>query len=111
MSDSRKRWLDHDMYAASQGILYPVGAGRAGESLQRKSVTATGATYVFNFVAEGLVDMADALYDVIVQGPNGDERCDYATRATTGFTITGTANAEVLIVLVAGRLAGQVAHT
>lgn len=91
-----------------QGINHVVAAGTAGAGLQVFRVTQVGASpFAFNFVARGGVRMADANYIVMVQGPNGDERADHATRTINGFNITGGADGEVHIVFVWGRLAGQ----
>lgn len=91
-----------------QGIDYATAAGKAGDGMQHIRVAQSGASpYAFVFADNGLQDMADTEYDVIVQGPNGDERADYSSRATTGFDITGGADTEDLIVLVMGRIKGQ----
>lgn len=96
-------------YFKDQGIDYLTAAAKAGEAQQHRRVAQVGASpFAVVFLAQGMVNMADGTYDVIVQGPNGDERCDYATRTATGFNITGGANAEQHIIFVKGRLAGQV---
>lgn len=90
------------------GIDHVVAAGRGGESMQHVRVAQSGASpFAVTFTGLGLVPMANTTYDVIVQGPNGDERCDYATRTVNGFSITGGANNEQLIIMVMGRLRGQ----
>lgn len=103
-----KKASDHIPWAKDQGIDHFVAAGAGGVGLQAYRVAQVGASpFTFTFATYGLKNMADATYNVIVQGPNGDERADYATRTTSGFQITGGAAAEQLIVLVIGRIANQ----
>jgi hypothetical protein len=104
----KKKLSDFLPILKDQGIDHVVAANKAGQGLQCvRAVQSGSAPWAVTFAGLGLADMADATYDVIVQGPNGDERCDYATRGVKGFSITGGANTEAMTILVVGRIAGQ----
>ena len=91
-----------------EGIDFLVGAGKGGVSLQAAEIVQVGASpFAVTFAQLGMKDMADLAYQVMINGPNGDERCDYTTRTTTGFSITGGANTERMGIMVAGRMKNQ----
>ncbi len=95
-------------YARQAGVDYYAGASTGGVSIQYKMITQVGSSpFAIEFADYGLKDMADEDYAVFVNGPNGDEIGDPSTYTTAGFSITGGANAEVLRVVIVGRLAGQ----
>lgn len=103
-----KKLSDHVPALKDQGMDYLAAANAAGVGIQCYRVAQVGASpFTFTFATYGLKNMADGTYNVIVQGPNGDERADYATRTPTSVQITGGAAAEQLIVLVIGRFANQ----
>lgn len=101
------------VYADDQGMPYITGAGKAGTSAQYLLKTASGSSEAIVFETEGLMNMADASYVVIVQAEaSGSETgavVDESTKTTTGFTVLQTAASEVLNIVVFGRLAGQAA--
>jgi hypothetical protein len=94
-----------------QGMDYLAGATAPGVSIQVKQITQSGAApCVVSFAAEGMSDMADTSYVVIVGGETAAAATvDQSTIATTGFNIIGGADTEVLHVVVIGRVKGQAA--
>lgn len=96
-------------YGADQGMDWITGASKAGLSIQSFRVVSAGAPDTVNFKNLGLSDMSDTSYNVIVQGETAAAvSVDQSTMATTGFDILGGAAAEILHVLVIGRLKNQV---
>lgn len=91
-----------------EGVEYGVFAYKGGVSLQIAEIAQAGASpFAVTFAALGMKDMANASYQVFINGPNGDERADYATRTAVGFSIVGGANTELMGIMVAGRMKGQ----
>ena len=102
---------DHLPYFDDQGIPYPAGAGKAGVSIQHKPNWAMISGGVFVFADQGLEDMADGNYSVIIQ--NQTDAADEATvaaaaKTTTQITIVGPDVADVLDIVIVGRLKNQV---
>jgi len=82
-------------------------AGRGGEGIQSFKVTSVGTPDHVLFSALGLPDMADADYRVITAGETVlVTHVDESTIATTGFDILHGGAAEIIHVLVHGRIAG-----
>lgn len=77
----------------------------AGKEFQSKKITATGTSFAFNFVSQGLDPMESTDYVVMLQGETAAEaQVDESTITPDGFTIIGVANTEVVHVLVHGKL-------
>jgi len=90
------------------GVPYMAGASKGGTTIQHAEIAqAGGSPFAVTFAALNLSEMADASYQVMVNGPNGDERCDYTTRTVLGFSIAGGADTENLGLVIVGRLKGQ----
>lgn len=108
MSTSRfdKKASDHVPWADDQGHDHLVGSNEL-KHLQSKQITQSGvAPLVVNFAAEGMENMKDTNYVVIVQGETAARvTVDQSTIATTGFNVLGGADTEVVHVLVIGRCA------
>src|SRR3990167_2086130 len=98
-------------YLKRLGINWIAAIGAPGQGILAWSYTSDGTpdAQVFAIIqvnGETLPDMADTNYQVIVQGETAARTTvDESSKATTGFTIVGAANAEVVHVLVIGRLA------
>ena len=105
----KKDAADHIPYCADQGMSHLCGATLSGVSVQWKQFTMV-AGGVFNFVNNGLTNMASSAYGVFIQNHSdaADEATvDPATRTQTQFTIVGPDNNDVLDVLIIGPIAGQ----
>lgn len=96
---------DYWPQAKIENINYFVGAYQPGLSIQKGKITSDDTTYDVVFSALGLSDMHDDDYTVALDGEGGDERV--SARSSTGFTIAGIANTEVVRFTVTGRLKGQ----
>lgn len=98
-------------YCADQGIPNLAGAGQRGVSVQRFQVIvpALAVAYTLIFVPEGGMDMGHADYHVQITNhtTQGTGICDPATRTAKQLEITSVLAADVLEVLVCGRLKGQ----
>lgn len=106
---SPKEARDHIPFAADQGLPHLAGAAKAGVSVQAKQIVQVGASpFTINLEAQGLAPMADAGYVVIVQGETAARvTVDQSTMSAAGFDVIGGAAAEVLHLLIVGRLKGQ----
>lgn len=103
-----KKISDHVPELKKEGIHYVVAAASGGVGIQYATVVQAGAApFSVVFADIGLSDMADDDYVAFAQGPNGDERVDQSTRATTGFDVLGGADTETLMIAVIGRLKNQ----
>lgn len=102
-----KKFKDYDPVMDEHGIEYVAAAGTAGIGVQGKTwAMVTGGVFVF--ADNALANMADTTYQVIVQ--NQTDIADPATvgsKTATQFTITGPDDADVLDIVVIGRIAGQ----
>lgn len=97
----------HLPYLADQGIPNLCGAFAQGVSIQVLRITMP-ADGIINFAANGMGDMADANYAILIQ--NHSDAADEATvgtRAYNAFTITGPDTGDALDIVVIGQLAGQ----
>ncbi len=108
---SPKEARDHLPYAADQGMPYLAGAAKAGVSIQQKKVTLVGAApHSINLVAQGLSAMEDTSYCVLADGETAARvTVDESTMTVSGFDLLGGAAAEVVHLVIVGRLKGQVA--
>jgi hypothetical protein len=106
-----KNAADAVAYCADQGIPNLVAAGQRGVSVQRFQVVvpALAVAYTLIFVPEGGVDMANADYHVQLTNHThqGTGICDPTTRTGKQLVITSVVAADVLEVLVCGKLKGQ----
>lgn len=91
------------------GVKHLVAADKGGLGMQLFTVTPTGASYTVVFADEGKEDMADADYRVFYGGEQATTvpHTDVSTKAATGFDIINCTAAELVEVLVIGRLAGM----
>lgn len=98
-------------YGADQGMPFIAGAAKSGVTVIPLLLTATTTSLAVKFADQGLPNMANAKYVVIAQseaaGSESGLVVDESTKTTSGFTILGTANTEVVNILVVGTLAGQ----
>lgn len=96
------------------GIDWVMASGRAQQGINAFLVTSGGTpdAVVFAELNPPLPDMADANYVVLVNGETAADKVsvDESSKATTGFTILNGGAAEVLNVVVIGRLAGMPAE-
>lgn len=103
----KKDIWDHIPILKDQGIRNVVGAHQQGVSLQVKQIPMP-AGGVIVFADHGLSNMADAEYSVFTQ--NQTDVADPGTvgsRTTAEFTITGPDAADVLDILIIGKVKGQ----
>lgn len=112
MSLNPKKASDHLPYCQDQGMPYLAGAGKAGVSIQVKALIAMPADGILTFAAMGMMDMADTAYAVFIH--NHTDAADEATlaanvRLTDKITVTGPDTADLLDVMIVGRVAGQTA--
>lgn len=104
-----KRADKHIPYCEDQGIPYLLAAGQAGKSMQACTFTMGGGGVV-TFADNGMMDMADGDYQVIIHNHTdvADEGiAPLVTRLPTSLTISGPDNGDVLDVFVFGKLKGQ----
>ena len=108
----KKDLKDYIPILDDQGIPNVVGTPKPGVSIQYKSEWAMVSGGVFVFADQGLenMDVSDGKYAVIIQ--NQTDAADEATVATaaklaTQMTIVGPDVADVLDILIIGRLKGQ----
>ena len=102
------------VYGSNQGIKYPVAANAAGVGVQSFLLAGgTGTSLAVDFVASGGSLMYDGAYSVFLSADGlFDISPDESTKTSTGFTIlkdAGNFAAEVVNVIVVGRLSGQTA--
>lgn len=107
---------DHIPYCADQGMDNLVGSPSRGMSIQVASFTMGSAPDDFVFADNSDImgntckNMADGNYEVVVhnQSDPADESVVSAKTALQ-FTITGADAADVLTLIILGRVAGQLA--
>ena len=94
---------------AANGQKYVVGSPKGGISMQVLTITPVGASYSVVFADEGVDDMEDTLYRVFYGGEQVTTipHTDVSTKASTGFDIINTTAAELVEVMVVGRVAGS----
>lgn len=93
---------------ADQGIPNVVASPVAGVGLQVAQFTMVTAPDDFVFADNGLVDMADDEYHVLLH--NQSDAADDAlisAKTTKQFTITGPDAADVVTLLIVGKIKGQ----
>lgn len=104
-----KKFSDYDPMFREHGINYPAAAGIPGVGVQSLSFTmVTGGAVVF--AAQGLANMANATYQVIVHNQTDIAATGLVTvgsKTTNGFVITGSTNGDVLDIVIVGQIAGQ----
>lgn len=104
----KKDAKDFIPYCADQGIPNIAGTNAPGVSIQvlpNWSMPAGGAVV---FADEGLSDMADTAYAVLLQNQTDVADPGVAgSKAASGFTITGPDQNDVLDIIIIGRLSGQ----
>ncbi len=103
-----KKASDYIPYCEDQAMPYLAGAAKGGVAIQSVEVTADDANYEFSFAGEGLEPMADASYLVFVQNNTTAGGGTVANKTASGFDIAGLIAADVVSVLIVGRLSGQV---
>lgn len=102
----KKNAEDQIPFCEDQGIPNLCGTNGAGICIQSLTWTMV-AGGVVTFATEGLTNMYNTTYQVIVQ--NQTDVADEATVAKTvsNITITGPDNGDVLDIVIIGRLTGQ----
>ncbi len=96
-------------YCEDQGIPYVAGAAAAGVGLQFASFTTDAAPDTFVFADNGLMNMANATYEVVPW--NQTDVADQgviSSKTATQFVITGPDSGDTLTLIIVGKLAGQV---
>lgn len=102
----QKKVSDYDPVAKDQGYDYVVAAGKPGLGMAAWSYTSDGTPDALTFAAAGFPQMANTAYQVFIGGEVATlSKVDESTKTTTGFTVLGAANGEVIHVLVVGRFA------
>lgn len=110
MGNLAKQAHDSIPFCQDQGIPTFLGASQTGLSFQT-ILTTMPVGGVITFATFGLADMADGDYALFIQNhtdPADEALVARVDRLTTGFTITNTDAADVLDILVVGKLKGQV---
>jgi len=104
-----KRASDQIPYCKDQGIPYLAGAAQAGVSVQYAQVTQSGASpYSVDLEAWGMAKMGNTSYVVIAQGETASRvTVDQSTMTVDGFDVLGGIDAEILHLVVIGRIAEQ----
>lgn len=91
-----------------QGIKNVVGSPARGVSLQAVTVTMASSPETFTFAALGLEDMANTSYQVIpINQTDSTDPASCTTKAVDSFEITGPDAADVVDVLIIGKVKGQ----
>lgn len=104
----QKKASAYDPYLKDQGIDWLAGAGKAGLNIASFSVISAGSPDAVLLSTYGYGEMADTSYQVFVDGETTNPvHADESTKTVAGFTILGGVAAEVMHVLVIGRLKGQ----
>jgi len=113
MSDSRKKVSGLLQFFKRKGIEYLIGTPTPGLGIQAFTVASGGSGDAIVFASTiqnntPLKDMADTDYMVLVSGETAAQvNVDESSKETTGFTILGGGSAEVLNVVVIGRIEGM----
>ena len=108
----KKDAKDHIPYCDDQGMTNLAAAGNSGVAVQHLVEWPMSATGIVVFATVGLKDMVDGEYCVIIQ--NHTDAADEGTvsaaaKLTAQFTIAGPDTADVLDIVIVGRLKGQLA--
>lgn len=91
-----------------QGVANAVGSPVRGVSLQFDSYIAGAGADPYVFATNGMEDMADATYEAIGINQTAAARSVIVGGKTTKqFTITGQNAADVMTIIVIGRVKGQ----
>lgn len=99
---------DHIPALDDQGIKNVVASPARGIGLQVAEFTMASAPDDFVFSENGLEDMADSGYHVIVLNQtDASDQGVVSAKTTQQFTITGPDAADVVTVLIIGRVKGQ----
>lgn len=92
---------------AAQGVDYGVGSPVL-TGIQAKKITQSGAAPFSVVLADhGLNDMADSDYCVLLGGEDADVAVDESTITPQGFDILGGDAADVIHVVLVGRIKGM----
>lgn len=101
----------HIPYLADQGIPNLVGAHARGVSIQvLQKAMPTGGVIVF--ADENLADMADSNYKVFIQNQTDQTKpgtVSNAAKLVSQITVVGPTDADVLDIMIVGKLKGQLA--
>lgn len=104
----KKDAKDFIPYCADQGIPNISGTNKPGLSVQALPEWSMPAGGVLAFEDEGLMGMADTNYGVVVQNQTSTARpATVGSKTATQCTITGPNAADVLDIVITGRLRGQ----
>lgn len=91
-----------------QGIKNVCGSPARGISIQAATLTMASSPETFTFAALGLEDMANATYQVIaINQTDSADPASCTTKAVTSFEITGPDAADVVDVIIIGKVKGQ----
>ncbi len=104
-----KNLQDYIPAMADQGIPNVVATPNPGVGLQYASFTMGSAPDDFVFADNGLSDMADGTYEVVVL--NQTDAADQgviSAKTTKQFTITGPDQNDVVTLIIVGKLKNQV---
>jgi hypothetical protein len=102
-----EKFNDYDPVFDKHGIEYVCAAGNPGSGVQGLTFTMVTGGAV-NFAAQGLANMANASYQVVVQNQTDvADEATVGTKTTGGFVITGPDNDDVLDIIIFGQIAGQ----
>jgi hypothetical protein len=104
----KKNLSDYIPILKDQGISNVLASPNPGVGLQVAEFTMGSAPDDFVFADNGLADMADGDYHVILHNQS-DAADDAVMSAKTGqqFTITGPDQSDVVTLLIVGKLKGQ----
>lgn len=95
-------------YCEDQGIPNLCGAFARGVSIQHVIYSAGAGADAVLFSEQGLSDMANTAFVVIAMNQTAVARpMAVSSKAVTGFTITGQNAADVVDLIIVGRLKGQ----
>ena len=103
----KKDAKDYIPYCADQGIPNIPGTNKPGLSMQVLPEWSFPAGGVLVFEDEGLMNMANAEYGVLVQNQTSAARPATVAKTATGCTLTGPNAADVLDIVITGKLQGQ----
>lgn len=105
--------LNHGKLGSLDAIMSQIGFGDLlaaliqkcldGGRVQAGHFTATGASQALTFAGLGMVPPASADYEVFASCETTNCRVDESTKTTTGFTLLGTTNTEVINVVIVER--------
>ena len=107
---SPQPWWSNDPIAERLRMKFPVGARAPGVNVIHFRVVSGGApdTVTIQDDDGNQIDMDDTNYSVFVQGETaGRVTVDESSKTIRSFDVLGGVAAEILYVLVIGRIAGQ----